>query len=227
MRIGKLVFRMRWKQADLLSRGKQASFGNFVAAAGELALAMSEPPTREMCFIIPLGATVNKATSDNNGAPSFAERFGVVVCLKADVKQNDKYGFLVYDRVHSIRSEIVNAFHGWQMAEAESIIQYSGENLVDYSPSYLWYQYTFDFVARLQAVPMAEGVVEGDVVDYGFQDIHPESPTDLDRIYSQYILRPDFEGRLPLDPTQDLPLPDGFPDVSLPNIAQFLERTVP
>lgn len=227
MRIGKLVFRMRWKQADLKARGLQATFGNFVAGAAELAQALNNPPTREMAFIIPMSSTPKPTNASNSMEQTLIERFGVVVCIKSDVQQSDKYGFLAYDKVHTVRSEVMNAFLGWQMAEAEKIIEFSGESLIEFSPSYLWYQYTFDFVARLQAVPMAEGVVEGDVVDYGFQDTNPENPTDLDRIYSQYILRPDFEGRLPLDPTQDLPLPDGFPDVKLPNIAQFLERTVP
>ena len=224
MRIGKMVFRLRWKQADLAARGKQATFGNFITGAAELATATVQPPTREMAFVIPVGSGVEKSTVQSTIDQVLVERFAVVVCLLNDTQQKDKYGFLAYDKTHTVRSEIMNALLGWQVSEAEGQIEFAGEKLLDFTPAYLWYQYEFQYRARLNAVAMDEGVVEGDVVDFGWQDVDPESPTNLDRIYTQYILQPDFEDRVPLDPTQDLPLPDGFPDVTIPNIANYLER---
>lgn len=224
MRLGKMIFRIRWKQADLASRKLQATFGNFVTGAMELATAVAQPPTREMAFVIPIGAGVEKSNTQSTVDQVVVERFAVVVCLLNDTQQKDKYGFRAGDRLHTVRSEMMNALIGWQVSEAEGPIEYAGEKLLDFTPAYLWYQYEFQYRARLNSTQMAEGVVEGDVVDFGWQDVEPESPTNLDRIYTQYILQPDFEGRIPLDPTQDLPLPDGFPDVKLPNIADYLER---
>lgn len=224
MRIGKFVFRMRWKQADLKSRGKRATFGNYVAGAGQLNAALNRPPTREMAFVIPLGASVEKTRTDNLVQQFMVERFAVVVCLLNDTDQSDKYGFRAYDKVHDVRSEVLNAFLGWLPSEAETVIVYAGEKLLDFSADYLWYQYEFDHKTQLASYAIESGAVEGDVVDHGWQDVDIEEPTNLDRIYTQYILQPDTEGRLPVDPTQDLPLPDGFPDVTIPNIAQYLTR---
>jgi hypothetical protein len=219
-----MVFRIRWKQADLQKRSMQASFGNFVTGAAELATATVQPPTREMAFVIPLGSGVEKSRTQSTIDQTLVERFAVVVCLLNDKQQKDKYGFLAYDKVHTVRSEILNALVGWQVSEAEGPIEFAGEKLLEFTPTYLWYQYEFQYRARLISQQMEEGVVEGDIQEYGWQDVSPEIPTNLDKIYTQYILQPDFEERIPLDPTQDLPLPDGFPDVSLPNIANYLER---
>ena len=222
MKIGKFIFRMRHKQSIIAKAGKTASFGNFVGGSVELNEALKAPPIRNLCFIIPGGGASRETKHDNYIDQVLVEQFAVIVCLKADLQSSDKYGFLAYDKIHDVRNEVMAAFLGWQIAEAESVIRYKDESLIDFNNAYLWYQFNFEYNSRLfsRAIFEDNDVVEGGVVDQGYQDVDVENPLYLDKIYTQYYINPDLA---PTDPTQELPVPDGFPDVKLPDIAQWIE----
>lgn len=229
MRIGKLILRMRLKQAALARRGLQHTFDNFVGGSVELAKAQQIPAQRDICFIVPLGGAAEASKVENFVDQILMERFAVIVCLKADNVVNDEYGALVYDRLHDIRDEVMSAFIGWQLGEAESVIRYNSETLLDYDSAYLWYQFEFEYPARVlqrtitdTSDPDSADYTDGGVEDFGWQDIDLEEVKQLETLYTQYILTPD--SRVPLAPGQGLPLPDGFPDVRMPNIAQWVDE---
>ena len=224
MRIGKIIYRLREKQKDFKKRGLQHTFDDNITGASDLASVLKDPPTQDMAFVIPIGEGTGKSQHNNSITQVLVERFGVVVCIKADQFQTDKLGYKANDKLHYIRNEIFASVLGWQLAEAEGITVYSGANLVEFTPAYLWYQFQFEYPARLTSTVidtnLSSADIEGSLVVLDLQDVTIESPLYLDKIYSQYILEPDALDRIPLDPTQDLPLSDDYPNVVLPNIAQ-------
>lgn len=225
MRVGKLILRMRHKQARYKARGMQASFGNFVGGSVELAIATAVPVQRDSCFIIPLSeiAQVNKTESTIDQV--IQERFAVLVCLvNKSTSIGDAYGIVGYNRIHDIRDEIFGAFLGFQLAEAEGVISFKGGALVDYSRSHLWYSFEFEYPARLLARTLLDDegdYIEGYLVDYGYQDTDLEKLHNFNKMYTQIVTLPD--DKIPLKRGQTIPLPDGFPDVSIPDVADWFD----
>lgn len=236
MRIGKLILRMRQKQANLQSRGLQATFGNFVGGSIELSQAQLIPAQRDLCFIVPVGASAEPSTYEGGVDQLLYERFSALVCLKVDTQLNDDYGIVVYDRLHDIRDEIMSAFLGWRLAESEDVITYKGESLIDYNNAYLWYQFEFEYPARVLSRTIfdtsglaVDGTGSADYVDGGIevndiQDVNIEGIRDFNKLYSQVKLMPNDD--VPLESGLDLPLQDNFPDVKIPNIGLWVEKEV-
>jgi hypothetical protein len=223
MKIGKFIFRMRMKQGQIKKRGIKTTFDNFVAGSAELSRVTQQEPARELCFIVPISEAVKTQQSQNYIDQLLVERFAVVVCLKTDMQQSDRYGFLAYDKIHDVREEVFKAFLGWQVAEAESPIRYRGGSLIDFRNTYLWYQFEFEYDARLFSRVSLENEdnVEGGVEVFGFQDVDIESPYYIDKIYTEYFVPKD--GKIPLDPTQGLPVVNEN-DVVFPDIAQMISK---
>ena len=236
MKIGKLILRARMKQAALARRGLQHTFDNYIGGSVELAKAQQIPAQRDLCFIVPLGGSAETSNTVNYVDQILYERFAAIVCLKSDAVPTDEYGVVVYDRLHDIRDELLSAFVGWQLAEAEGVIMYKGESLLDYDSAYLWYQFEFEYPARVlqRTIADASGInadgtgsadyVDAGIEDNGWQDTEIEEAKQFKTLYTQYVLVPDAEGRIPKAPGQGLPLPDGFPDVRIPNIAQWVDE---
>ena len=69
---------MRLAPIVLHLRLSNTRFGNFIAGAGELALAMSNTLQREMAFVIPLGERADKNDLDLSINQIVVERFAVL-----------------------------------------------------------------------------------------------------------------------------------------------------
>lgn len=211
MRIGKIVLRLRYKQT---------SFGNFIGGAAELDSAMKNTLTRNMAFVIPLVENAEANKYDSEISQGIVERFGVIVALYNDITQKDKTGITAYDQLHDIREELFKALIGWEIDYSESRVYYRGGKLIDMNAAYLWYQFEFEYLSRLGVVEKLDnGTSEYGLLQREVDDT--EDPTSFDSIYANYILSPSAD----LPYTEELPLPDGFPDVSLPNMAQWIDLT--
>ena len=201
MRIGYL--------ATLLKAGN-TTFGDYVAGAAELEIAIRGTLKFDMAFVIPLIDRADRNLYPGSISQKLTERFGIVVVLRNDETDKDKLGLIAYDRLHNIRSELFTVFLNKSIPEAESVIYYVGGSLKSINNGYIWYQFEFEYMAQLGN----DGLQTHEVDD-------TEVPTNFDTIYANYILAPSAN----LPHTGSLPLPDGFPDVTIPDMAQIVDLT--
>lgn len=219
MRIGQIVLRIR---------SKETYFGNYIGGAAELNTAINNTLTKDMAFVIPLIDDADSNKYDTSINQRLVERFGVIVALANDSTQADKTGLVAYDKLHNIRTELFNALCGWIPMGAETQVFYRGGKLIDLNNAYLWYQYEFEYESRI--VQKFEGNVsvieiQGDN-EIIFND--DELPTPFDTVYMQLIKTPDadipYENSFGED--GDMPYPDSFPAVELPDMANWIDFTV-
>lgn len=241
MRIGGIILKLRWEKTY---------FKNYVGGAVEFNMALNQGNVlQDSLFVIP-GKEETEANQYDSGLnQKITENFSVVVCLKNDNNQSDKLGMISYERLHNKRSEIFKALIGWNLPYSESFIYYAGGDLLQIDPSYIWYRYDFAYTVRLEdtliqttdreiqtetifeiAKEIAKeesgeenaGIYTGKTVEEILSLIpDKESPEAFNTIYMNLIQSPSED----LPYTGELPLPDGFPDVSLPNMAQWIDMT--
>jgi hypothetical protein len=207
MQLGLIVLRLR---------ASDTTFGNYIGGAAELALTRDATLTQEMAFVIPLLDAPNPNMLDTGVSQQIQERFGVIVALRNDMTTVEKTGFLAYDRLHNVRDELFEALVNWEMydsetgiSKSESQVSYGGGRLIDLNRAWLWYQFLFVYYARL----FEDALIE--------RQIASGDPMELHTIYANYILSPSAD----LPHTGGLPLGDGFPDVELPDSAQWIDLT--
>lgn len=167
MKIGPIVLKLRLANTRLENR---------IGGAAELALAMTYTLQSEMGFVVQMAETANANTVDSGINQKITERFAVIVALKNDSSDKDKMGFIAYDTLFDIRSEIFGAILGWQMPDAESLVSYAAGRVVRVDRAYLWYQFEFFVDIR---------ITDDDGVDTGADDLGY-----FDRIYAQWIKTP-------------------------------------
>lgn len=218
MRLGQIVLRIR---------SKKTYFDNYVGGTAELDLAISNTLKKDMAFVIPLVDDAGKNQYDTSINQRIIERFGVVVALANDSSQTDKLGFLSYDKLHEIRNDLIRALVGWMPIGAECQVCYRGGKLIDVNNAYLWYQFEFEYDSRIVDEVTSQGHVTGDAIiqDSYFDDT--EEPVPFNTIYMQLINTPD--SRIPyknkFGEDGAMPFPDDFPDVTLPNMANWIDLT--
>lgn len=139
MRISAIVIKLRL--ADTI-------FGNYIGGAAEYAMTQKYPVKKQMAFVVPLfdQATANQDIQINQ---LITERFGVIVALKNDMQQSAKYGVIGYERIHSIRNQLFTALLEWQLPDTEDFISYNSSRLLDINPTWIWYQFDFQYTARI------------------------------------------------------------------------------
>jgi len=213
MKCGKIALKIRYDKTR---------FGSFVAGATELELAMQGTLMVESAFVVPLGESASPNQEDSSINQKLVERFGIVVAIKADITQKDKPNILAYDTLYDCRSEIFKAILGWQPQEAESIISYRGGSLLGIDGAWLWYQFEFEYTSRIQT--QAGDHRYADIMEYAADEDDGVSLPEFEKLYTNFIQAPN-PGRLPY--TDSLPLPDGYPDVLIPNMAQMITRRDP
>ena len=228
MRLGKIALKIRAADTE---------FGNYVAGSAELDLAINNTLLRESAFVIPLIENAEENKYDSGISQVLIERFAVIIALKNDTTQSDKLGITSYDRLHDIREQLFNCLLGWEISEAFTLIWYRGGKLLDINNAWLWYQFEFEYASELgvvrkeQALQTEIGALDSASkiesyarVIYGLveRDVdQDEIPVDFDTIYANFMLGNDT--RLPYD--GELPLDDGFPDVAIPQMAQWIDLT--
>lgn len=155
----------------------QTDFGDRIAGAAELAIALRQTLNNEQAFVVPLSdnAAANDLETDINQV--ITESFGVIVALKNDSSVSDKIGLTAYDRIHNIRAQIWKTILNWNIPasidpNAEGPIEYAGGTLLDINRGWLWYQFAFSYKSRIDK---DDGVEEDPL------------PAFLE-LYAQYIL---------------------------------------
>ncbi len=209
LKLGKIITKIR---------DAETVFGDLVGGAAELNAAMQTPITEKMAFVIPLIESCNKSKSVNYVDNILTERFGVVVVVFNDESQAEKLGVTAYDQLHDMREELFECLLGWEISEGYGMVQYVGGKLITLNGAYLWYQFEFEYLARIGKIGEADGLVI-----YGLQErtVTEGVPVPFDRIYTQMLQHTDL--RLPIT---DIPYSDGYPNVHIPDMAQMIDLTV-
>lgn len=219
MRLGQVVLRLR---------AKQTRFGNYIGGAAEMDAAIQRTLTKDMAFVVPVSDEGTENSNDNSINQVITERFGVMVAIQNDSTQSDKLGFKANDLLHDIRSEFFRSLLGWTPLNAESLVYYRRGFLVDINNGYLWYMFEFEYKSRILQTDIGDPatfVGGASLQESDFDDT--EMPTDFDTLYMQLIKTPD--ARIPYENSfgedGEMPYPDGFPDVALPNMANWIDFT--
>jgi hypothetical protein len=207
MKLGKIVLKLRLANTR---------FGIRIAGAAELESALNYTLSNETAFVIYLGEDSKENKDDNMIDQEITERFGIICCVKCDSTQSDKTGLIAMDALYDVRSDLFKAILGWQMQEATSVITYRGGKFLGIDGAYLWFQYEFEF--KSSVVSLIEEFRDIQIVLNNIDEDETTEPNSFDRLYSNFV-SPEDE-RLPY--TGDLPLPDGFPDVLIPDIASMI-----
>jgi hypothetical protein len=216
MRIGQIVLRLRLKNTY---------FGNYIGGALELDKAIANTLTNSMAFVIPLMDDAEGNKLDSGISQKIIERFGVVIALAMDESQSDTLGFAAMDRLHDIRNEFISALVGWMPLDSEDQISYRGGRLLETNNAYMWYQFEFDYISQISQTKNSSGMMVAEISKTNFDDT--QIPVDFNTIYMQLINTPDY--RIPyidkFGNPGELPYPDGFPDVKLPDMANWIDLT--
>jgi hypothetical protein len=234
----------------LLLRLADTRFHNLIGGAVDMETATRYTLKNEAAFVIPLDEDSPDNGYDNIINQILTERFGIVVAIKNDAYQEDKTGLSAHDQLHDVRNEIFKAILGRDFATSESIIYYRGGQLMVVNGGWLWYMFKFEFKSRL--LTTVDGIVHSglstkevlsiNTVEEADPDnensplnpnnnsgmdaqgnIDPNSLPTLDRMYIQYLNGKDirlYDGTL-----GDIPIKDGFPDVTIPDIGQWIDFT--
>lgn len=230
MRVGEIVLRLRNNQNKIGYTSSNGTFypyfGDMIAGAAELDLAVRETLRGDMAFVVPLFADAGRNDLDNSINQKMYERFAVVVALANDKSQREKTGVVAFDQTHDIRECLINVLVGWQPSGSEGLVFYRGERNIMVTNAYLFYQFEFEYANRIvQNVLTSEDPQTGEVTQVVITHTttntfdYDEQAYDWEAIYANFILSPStrlpYKGKLPLD--------DGYPNVSLPdNMAQHI-----
>ncbi len=167
-------------------------FGNRVLGVAEFALAAKATFRGDVAFVIPLREVVSNNNLDSGLNQKITSHFGVVAVLVNDSNRKDKTGLTAYDLIEDVRTELFGSILAWQISTAETVISYVGSRILEINPAYIWYQYEFQYMTRID---------EDDGIDVGVSALG-----DFNTLYQQYMLAPD----------SILPLPAGLPTALAP-----------
>jgi len=237
MRIGAIVLKLRIAQTH---------FKNFIGGSSEMQHARNQTLV-ESAFVVPLIESAEENKTDSDVEQKLTERFAVIVALKNDRKLSDRYSFVAIDMLHDIRNQFFTALLGWEMPDAESKMRYRGGQILDVRRDFLWWQFEFEFDSRIERDALTIKGVEAQTEDIFNASItvsrqqaglqtnddftgktaeeiqavirDPDVPFDFNTLYAQFLQAPSAD--LPFDGT--LPREDGFPDVFIPDMAQFID----
>jgi hypothetical protein len=128
-------------------------------------------------------------------------------------------GLKAYDRLHDIRSELFRSILSFEVSGSISAIRYRGGSLLDMTSAWLWYQFEFEYDIELGSVP-EQGYA--DVREHDVDElIQPSQLPDFDKMYVNFLLAQSSD--LPYN--KELPLEDNYPNVILPDMANWIDFT--
>lgn len=142
-----------------------------IAGAAEFGSVQENTLVNETAYVFHVDEIAAKNDFEHDTSQKIIESFAVVVALKNDLSQADKTGLTAFDRLHNIRKQLLNTLLGWEIPDDDSEdgyhqegpIYYKGGRLAAINPAWLWYQYTFEFDARIDRVV---SVIDVDVDDF-------------------------------------------------------------
>jgi hypothetical protein len=179
MQIGRIVLKLR---AD------KTSFGNNIYGAAELNLAVTNTLTgpEKFAFVIPVSEDVKENEYHPGVNQLVYERFAVIVALPSDTTQKDKTGIRAYDALHDARGELFRTLVGWDLGY-DGMVYYRAGKMIGIDRAWLWYQFEFEYTARISSNPDGYGEMETTTVDDRKQ---VSQLPDFNDVWAQYILTP-------------------------------------
>ena len=169
MQIGPIALKLRLQET---------MFGNNIFGSAELAQALEYTLKQDCAFVVQLGEAVSGNAYDGSINQKITEKFGIIVALDNGTSERGKTGLIAYDKLYEARAQIFKAILGWQMTGAESIIEYAGGKIAGINRAYLWYQFEFSVMTRIDD---DDGVdTAADVSELGY----------FDTLYAQWVLAP-------------------------------------
>lgn len=212
---------MRIVPIILKLRSAKTRFENNIGGAVELDIVRNNTLKVDMAFVVPLQEMCSNNNNENNLNQIITEKFTIIVAIANDSTQKEKTGIIAYDLLHEIRSELFRAILGWEIYGAESMIYYSGGQLLNINAAYLWYQFDFEYKVRISEF---DGYCDLEGSNLALEGELREKKQlsqidDLKKIYTNYILWPNTN----LPYTDVLPLSDNYPNLSLPDMATIVD----
>ncbi len=197
MRLSPIVLRLR--AANI------TKFGNNIAGAAELGLALDNTLIIESAFVVQTSEDAADNQYDMETSQLVTEVFSVIVALKNDTTQKDKTGITAYDSLFEVRKAILNSLLGWTMDSEEGVciesaVEYDSGKLMSVNPAWLWYQFDFKVMIRVDRTIDVSGL------------------DDFSTLATQYIM----------SPSEHIPLtgPGGLPvDTDLPDMSTWIDLT--
>jgi hypothetical protein len=204
--------------APIIQRIKEANtrFGNYVAGSAEMDLAIRNTLRKDIAFVVPIEESCPANNTDSAIQQKITEKFSIIVAIANDTSDKDKTGFLAYDKLHKVRSELFRSIVGWQIKNAESIIYYTGGKFLTIQNDYLWWQYDFEYTIRLEefdgfidisgqsAPQLTDEVIEESTGEF-YEKSQISQLDDFNYISSEYIMWPSanlpWSGDIPIDDT--------------------------
>ena len=178
---------MKLSPIVLRLRAGETRFGDMVAGAIELDMAMRNTLSKEIAFVVDLGDKTETNTSPSGVIQQVVERFAVVCAIKNDDELKKQLGILAYDALHDVKLELWKLLDGWDPAAdgsyewAEGPVEYVGSRLLDVNRGYAWYQYEFSVPSIIQSYYTEdEAQINGVVVDVS-------GLTNISKIWTQYM----------------------------------------
>jgi len=201
---------MKLSPVVLLLRAGDTIFGNNIAGSAEFGSVQQDTLEENTAYVIQLLETAIPNTIENDVSQKLVEGFGVVVAVRNDMSQADKTGLTAYDSLFNIRRQLWDILVGlWIEDEDENDgyyqdgpIYYKGGSLLDINPAWLWYQFEFEYNARLNAT----------VKKYDLDS--------LDTIYAQWVITPNKQ--IPIKSAKSLP--DAIDETDMESIINFTEN---
>ena len=233
MRLGPIVMMLRLAETR---------FGNFIGGAADMDTATKYTLKEQMAFVVPLDEEAASNEYDNHLNQAVTERFGVVVAINNDAYLADKTGLSAYDQLHDVRDELFKALLGKSFSWSEGVLSFRGGQLMLVNGGWLWYMYRFELKARILSQDsgwVGAGITTKEIIaistvgeaaslpkemDANGQ-LHDYNLDTFDSIYAQILLGDDIRLHDGTVEALGIPLSDGFPDVVLPDQAQWIDLT--
>lgn len=200
---------MKLSPIVLRLRNGNTIFGNEIAGAAEFGSVQQDTLEQNTAYVIQTLETAIPNDVENDVSQRLVEGFGVVVAIRNDQAQADKTGLTAYDSLFNIRKELWNILVGLILPDdddgqynVDGPIYYKGGVPLDINAAWLWYQFEFEFPARLKGAPQ-----EFDL-------------DDLETIAAQYVLTPNAQ--IPLTGAE--PLSGAIADSDLDQIINLTEN---
>lgn len=202
MKLSPIVLRLREADID--------PFGINIAGAAELGSIQKDTLLESTAYVVQLTEVAIPNDIEGDVSQRLIESFGVIVALRNDLTQKDKTGLTAYDSLFEIRKGLFNTLVGWFFPDLdendgyyqEGPIYYKGGVLQDINPAWMWYQFEFEYNARVN------------------RTMEELATDDFNTIYAQYVITPNAQ--IPIKSAK--PLPDVIDDSDMEQVINLTKN---